>query len=162
MSYWVELIEAGHSAKQSEAIEVLGLLISGQVEIEGQKGQEKAAKEFASIGGIQALCLCFHQKLQELNEIDRNECEGHLRLELELRLILNSIFATVMHNLDDEVVIREFLDQSSFIEDNCFKAVKMSLDLAIVPIRKIIIIFYLYLQLLFGPVQGTINSLMCS
>ena len=46
---------------------------------------------------------------------------------------------------------REFTSsQFIHIEEMCMKAVRISLELAIVPIRKFLIIFYVYMRLLFG------------
>ena len=45
---------------------------------------------------------------------------------------------------------REFTDASTLIEDNCFKAIKYSLEIPIIPIRKFLILFYIYLKMLFG------------
>jgi hypothetical protein len=46
------------------------------------------------------------------------------------------------------------LDPANCIEDMCFKSIKFSLDIAVVPIRKFLILFYIYLRLLFGPAPG--------
>ena len=57
----------------------------------------------------------------------------------------------MIYNNDDPSVGREFTrGQFICIEEICMKAVKISLELAIVPIRKFLIIFFIYIRLLFG------------
>ena len=64
-----------------------------------------------------------------------------------------------IYNNDDASVARE-ISSTQFIqiEEICMKSVQLSLELPIVPIRKFLIIFFIYLRLLFGrearpPVQ---------
>lgn len=57
----------------------------------------------------------------------------------------------LIYNNDDPSMIKEFTDRKlSPIEEVCMKAVRISLELAIVPIRKFLIIFYIYMRFLFG------------
>lgn len=42
------------------------------------------------------------------------------------------------------------IDPVNSVEEMCFKAIKHSLEIAVVPIRKFLILFYIYLKLLFG------------
>lgn len=65
---------------------------------------------------------------------------------MALNILLNFIFA----NIEDESVTLEYVNDHSMIEENCFKAIKFSLEIPVVPIRKILLIFYIYLRLLFG------------
>ncbi len=39
---------------------------------------------------------------------------------------------------------------SNGVEEMCFRAIKFSLEIAVVPIRKFLVLFYLYLRLQFG------------
>lgn len=56
----------------------------------------------------------------------------------------------IVYNNDDPSLASELLcDRFIQIEEVCMKAVKISIELAIVPIRKFLILFYVYLRLLF-------------
>ena len=55
-------------------------------------------------------------------------------------------------------MVREFLKSDNQIEEMCFKSIKYSLEIAVVPIRKILIVFYVYLRLLFGQKPGMIEK----
>jgi len=43
------------------------------------------------------------------------------------------------------------MDSGNGVEDMCFRSIKYSLEIAVVPIRKFLVLFYLYLRLQFGP-----------
>ena len=51
------------------------------------------------------------------------------------------------------------MDPANCIEEMCFRAIKFSLEIAVVPIRKFLILFYVYLRLQFGtaPCKFTIQ-----
>lgn len=74
----------------------------------------------------------------------------YVLVEQELRFTLNILLNFLISNIDDESMAREFTDPSTLIEENCFKAIKYSLEIPIVPIRKFLILFYIFLKLLFG------------
>jgi hypothetical protein len=42
------------------------------------------------------------------------------------------------------------MDLANGIEQMCFKSIKYSLEMAVIPIRKFLIIFYVFLRLQFG------------
>ena len=42
------------------------------------------------------------------------------------------------------------MNPSNGVEEMCFRAIKFSLEIAVVPIRKFLVLFYLYLRLQFG------------
>lgn len=68
-----------------------------------------------------------------------------------MRLILNSLLNLLIYNNESATLAKAFVDSRLCqIEELCMKAVRISLELAIVPIRKFLIIFYIYLRLLFG------------
>ena len=72
-------------------------------------------------------------------------------MEHDLRICLNIVLNFLIYNNDDPTVAHEFTrGQFVCIEEICMKAVKISLELAIVPIRKFLIIFFIYIRLLFG------------
>lgn len=57
----------------------------------------------------------------------------------------------LFYNNDDPSLANELLcDRFIQIEEVCMKAVKISIELPIVPIRKFLILFYVYLRLLFN------------
>ena len=78
-----------------------------------------------------------------------------------MRICLNILLNFMIYNNNDPSVAHEFTKgQFVCIEEICMKAVKVSLELAIVPIRKFLIIFFIYIRLLFGknvrpPVKET-------
>ena len=72
-------------------------------------------------------------------------------MEQDLRMCLNILLNFLIYNNDDPTVAHEFTKgQFVNIEEICMRAVKISLELAIVPIRKFLIIFFIYIRLLFG------------
>ena len=54
-------------------------------------------------------------------------------------------------------LIKEAIHPNSLIEENCFKAIKFSLEIPVVPIRKFLILFYVYLKILFGKPDCNLN-----
>ena len=78
--------------------------------------------------------------------------------------MLNIVFKMLIHNNDDSNFIKEFcLPQHIRMEEICLRAVKFSLEIQTVPIRKFLILFQIYLRFLFGkdPVPGDIVSTGC-
>jgi hypothetical protein len=66
-------------------------------------------------------------------------------------MLLNILLMLIMYNNDDPSLPDEFTSSSLIqIERICLQAVQISLELAIVPIRKLLIIFYIYMRMLFG------------
>jgi len=66
-------------------------------------------------------------------------------------MLLDIMANFLIYNNDDEVVLREFTDRKYIdMEEICMSAVKYSLELANVPIKKFLIIFHIYMRLLFG------------
>jgi hypothetical protein len=60
----------------------------------------------------------------------------------------------IVANIDDDSMISEIVNPKSLIEDCCFKAIKYSLKVAVIPIRKFLILFYLFLRFLLGKEPG--------
>lgn len=84
-----------------------------------------------------------------------------MRTELHLRQVLNILFELLMCCAEDEALRRDFCEPQNIpIEEICMKAIKYSLEISMVPIKKFIIIFQVYLLFLFGrdPVPGDIKS----
>ena len=91
------------------------------------------------------------QKLQLLEKVDRKKFQGQLQLEFDMRMLLNVLVNLLFYNNDDPSLADEFTsDRIIQVEKMCLQAVQISLELAIVPIRKFLIIFYIYLRMLFG------------
>ena len=83
--------------------------------------------------------------------MDRQKTESNHTMEQDLRICLNILLNFLIYNNDDPTVAHEFTKgQFVNIEEICMRAVKISLELAIVPIRKFLIIFFIYIRLLFG------------
>ena len=66
-------------------------------------------------------------------------------------MLLNIMINVLLYNEKDHQLQREFLEMSNGVEQMCFKSIKYSLEMAVIPIRKFLIIFYIFLRLLFGP-----------
>ena len=62
----------------------------------------------------------------------------------------NILINFLIYNNDDESMIRDFTNLENSIEETCFKAIQLSLYMAFVPARKIILIFHIYIRYLFG------------
>jgi hypothetical protein len=71
-------------------------------------------------------------------------------IEQELRIVLNIVLTFLFLNINDDSVTQELISPNSLVEENCFKAIKYSLEISVVPIRKFLILFYIYLKSLFG------------
>jgi hypothetical protein len=69
-------------------------------------------------------------------------------------MTLNIMITVMLQVGDDKQLVRDFLDRDNGIEEMCFRAIKFSLEIAVVPIRKFLILFFIYLRLLFGSTPG--------
>ena len=100
------------------------------------------------LGALNIFGLCIYAKLLDLETIAPDQPREHLRLyvELELRQILTILFEFLIQNNSEESMRSEFIqDHNIQIEEICIKAIKFSLDLQMVPIKKFLIIFQIYL-----------------
>ena len=146
-----------------QAIFNMYLLAMGKYEIEGlnqvtvRERRKYACEEINKVTSVSIICHNLNSKLSQLPEmasLEEPEVEAQILLEQELRMLLN-ILINIMLNIEgDEQLIRDFLDPSNLIEQMCFKSIKLSLEMAVVPIRKFLIIFYLILRFLFGSAPG--------
>jgi hypothetical protein len=83
--------------------------------------------------------------------LEQRRDETLLTTEMELRMVLNLLFEFLMYNSSDEQLCKEFtMPQLILMEEMCMKAIKDSLELQMVPIRKFLILFQIYLRCLFG------------
>lgn len=67
-------------------------------------------------------------------------------------MLMNILLNFIIVNINDECLSRDIINPDSMVEDMCFRSIKYSLEIAVVPIRKFLILFYIYLRLLFGDV----------
>jgi hypothetical protein len=87
------------------------------------------------------------------------EGEGNTELEYMIRMILNVVFNMIIYNQDDPSLVEDDLLNPQFlVEEYCFKNIKLSLEMSNVPIRKVLIIFYLFERFLFGEVNTTVKE----
>ena len=100
---------------------------------------------------MKALCILFNQNIHQMSLAENKSLhDSNLNLELEIRMTCNILINFLIYNNDDESVIRDFTNLDNTIEETCFKAIQLSLDMAFVPARKIILIFQIYIRYLFG------------
>jgi hypothetical protein len=65
-------------------------------------------------------------------------------------MILNILMNFTVANINDPSLAKDYVSPRSMIEENCFKAIKYSLEIPVIPIRKFLILFYIFMRLLFG------------
>lgn len=110
------------------------------------------------VSSVSFLCHNLNAKLTLLpvaiNYTGDNALMMQATLEQEIRMLLNIMLNLILQVRDDDQLVRDVLDPANCIEEMCFRTIKFSLEIAVVPIRKFLILFYLYLRLLFGPAPG--------
>ena len=80
-----------------------------------------------------------------------------LALEQEIRMLLNIVINYILLNIEDDPSLgSEVTNEQCGIEDMCFKAIKFSLEIPTVPIRKFLLLFFIYLRLLFGEAPSKV------
>lgn len=115
----------------------------------------KSNQLIKSLGGLQIFGRLIGTMLDQLNKVERKDDEAKTpvnstEIEFYLRLTLNVFMNMLIYNNDDPSLATELLNNRFIqVEEVCVKAVKISIELAIVPIRKLLIIFFIYLRLLF-------------
>mmetsp|Transcript_28577 Transcript_28577/g.27568 ORF Transcript_28577/g.27568 Transcript_28577/m.27568 type:complete len:237 (-) Transcript_28577:1115-1825(-) len=131
----------------------------GQFEFQDELGLNQKillGNQYLNLAGfIQPICMALNDKLGELQMVDLKQPKTFIHLEQQLRMVLNILFNMIASNQEDESMIKECLDHAFRVEENCFKAIKFSLEISIVPIRKILIIFCIYMKLLFEKAPET-------
>lgn len=86
-----------------------------------------------------------------MSEVENKGMDNsNLHLELELRIACNVVINFCLYNNSDENMVSDFTKIDYLIEETCLLAIKLSLDTSFVPVRKIIMIFHIYLRYLFG------------
>eukprot|EP00826_Nyctotherus_ovalis_P005430 TRINITY_DN11224_c0_g2_i6.p1 TRINITY_DN11224_c0_g2~~TRINITY_DN11224_c0_g2_i6.p1 ORF type:complete len:199 (+),score=32.41 TRINITY_DN11224_c0_g2_i6:292-888(+) len=84
-----------------------------------------------------------------------------LESEQELRLAM-SIAGLITVQCSDKDFLADFIDPKYRVEELCLKAFRMSLDIAVIPIKKFLFIYCFYLEGLFGgPPQHTVEPVRC-
>lgn len=106
--------------------------------------------------GLKSLCVLFNEKIIEMKEVEHKGLhDSNLILELELRIVCNLLINFCIYNNDDKTMIEDFTSLDFLIEETCLTAIKLSLDTAFVPVRKIILILHIYIRYLFGEKKET-------
>jgi hypothetical protein len=89
--------------------------------------------------------------IQQMAQVENKGMDNsNLQLELELRLVCNVLINFCLYSNNDPNMVFDFCREEFMIEDTCLLAIKLSLDTSFVPVRKIILIFHIYLRYLFG------------
>jgi hypothetical protein len=77
--------------------------------------------------------------LQKFAKIDKEllaqDADAYLDLEFDTKISLNNLFLLIIHNYEDDEFKKEISYGMYSIELNSFLTIKLSLDLAIVPIK---------------------------
>lgn len=116
------------------------------------------------VGALGVLGQAIYCKLEDLDNIKQGSPReaARFRVELELRQSLNLLFTFIIGNITEEEALRAELIQPEIIclEEICMKAIKQSIDLQMVPVRKFLVLFQVYLRFCFGrePVEADIKS----
>ena len=106
--------------------------------------------------GLQSLCVLFYNKMYEVSQVENKGMDNsNLLLELGIRKACNILINFCMYNNQDKNMISDFTKLDFLIEETCLLAIKLSLDTVFIPVRKIIIIFHIYLRYLFGEKKET-------
>jgi len=129
------------------ALQRLYLLTMGKYPGAGSLPEKRrtACRELNQVASIGFLCHNLNERLNLL------PTQQSLELEQELRMLLNILITVVLQVGDDPQVVRDLMDSGNGVEEMCFRSIKYSLEIAVVPIRKFLVLFYLYLRLQFGP-----------
>lgn len=113
--------------------------------------KNEANKLINQCDGLRAICVLFYQKIVEMGEVESKKLDDeNILLELELRLICNILINFCLYNNDDPNMVKDLTSLDYLVEETCLLAIKHSLDTSFVPVRKIILIFHIYLRYLFG------------
>ena len=87
------------------------------------------------------------KKLSEVEvEILTEDQNAFIDLEYETKISLNNLFLIIMNNYQNQEIKSEITQAMYNLEQNSFLTIKLSLELAIGPIRKCLILFYIYMD----------------
>ena len=118
--------------------------------------KDLANKQFNMCNGLKSFCVLFNEKIFEMKDVDHKGLhDSNLILELELRIVCNLLINFCIYNNDDETISKDFTNLDYLIEETCLAAIKLSLETAFVPVRKVILVFHVYLRYLFGEKKET-------
>ena len=118
--------------------------------------KQAANRQFNMCDGLKSLCVLFNQKVCEMRDVEHKGMhDANLILELELRIVCNLLINFCIYNNADVTMVQDFTNLDYLVEETCLLAIKLSLDTAFVPVRKIILILHVYLRYLFGEKKET-------
>ena len=112
---------------------------------------------------IEEIIKIIYEQLEELEEVSKNagnnlEDLSLLECEQEVRISMSIISLVAIHCHDDNDFLRDLVNSKWGIEELCLKAFKMSLDIPIIPIKKFLFLYCIYLEGLFGgPPKHTVE-----
>jgi len=105
-------------------------------------------------GGMLVICQNVYNMLNRLaNREKAEESPGDCQLEFEIRLTLNMLFLLIFYNRHEEDFRDQISDPFCNVEGFLLLGIKLSLDIQVIPIKKIAIIMRVYLYILFGEVD---------
>ena len=95
--------------------------------------------------------------LRKLSEVDSKtlseDPNAFIDLEYETKVSLNNLFLIIINNFENAEMKTEITNAMYNFEENAILTIRLSLDLSIGPIRKCLILFYIYMSWLFGEVK---------
>ncbi|CDW84661.1 UNKNOWN [Stylonychia lemnae] len=174
----IETLENRRDGDQySKALQQLYIFSMGQYSVKDtlveQYPNSRLKKVLANnalnqITSIQVICQNLNHKMSLMPSIDLSQDKNEpfplrLNLEQETRMLLNILINYILVNInDDPHLSRDVIHENNAIEEMCFRSIKFSLEIPVVPIRKFLILFYLFLRLSFGEAPGTILTMLNS
>lgn len=110
--------------------------------------------------------LTFEQldELEKILKVVGGDTENLLLLqsEQEVRMATSIVSLIAVYHSNNEEFRKDFVDPKYRVEELCLKVFKMSLDIAIVPIKKFLCAYCIYLDSLFGgPPRHTVEPVRC-
>lgn len=101
---------------------------------------KKPTKIITNINFLFSFSQIVKNNLQKMSDLDREtllqDTNSSLELEYETKISLNNLFLLIINNFENPEMRKEITQSMYHIEYNSFLTIKLSLDLAIVPIRK--------------------------
>ncbi|CAI2387422.1 unnamed protein product [Moneuplotes crassus] len=112
------------------------------------------ASSFHTLLSFSQTLTAYTHKLSTLDtSLLQSDPNSFLDLEFETKVSLNNLFLLIMNNYDSPEMKQEIAKPVYRLERNSFVVIRLSLELPIGPIRKSLIMFYLYMNSLFGDLE---------